>query len=48
MHAWFWWGDLSERGHLEDLGIDGRTKIKFETFGGTDVGWIDLAQNRDK
>ena len=24
MHAWFWWGDLSERGHLEDLGIDGR------------------------
>jgi len=24
VHAEFWWGDLSERDHLEDLGMDGR------------------------
>jgi len=21
-HTWFWWGDLRERDHLEDLGVD--------------------------
>jgi hypothetical protein len=24
----FWWGNLSERDHLKDLGIDGRIKLK--------------------
>ena len=24
VHIGFWWGDLMERGHLEDLGVDGR------------------------
>jgi hypothetical protein len=24
VHTQLWWGDLGERGHLEDLGIDGR------------------------
>jgi hypothetical protein len=23
-----WWGDLRERNHLEELGVDGRIKIK--------------------
>jgi hypothetical protein len=23
-HAGFWWRNLREQGHLEDLGIDGR------------------------
>jgi hypothetical protein len=23
MHAGFWWQNLQERGHLEDVGIDG-------------------------
>jgi len=24
IHKTFWWGDLMERDHLEDLGLDGR------------------------
>ena len=24
VHTQLWWGDLRERDHLEDLGIDGR------------------------
>jgi len=25
---WFWWGNLSERGHLEDIGVEERTILK--------------------
>jgi hypothetical protein len=24
----FWWGNLKERCHIEDLGVDGRTILK--------------------
>jgi hypothetical protein len=24
VHKGFWWGDLRERDHLKDLGVDGR------------------------
>jgi hypothetical protein len=24
VHIGFWWGNLTERDHLEDLGVDGR------------------------
>jgi len=43
--AGFWWGNLKERDHLEDRGVDGRTIIKW-IFKKWDVGgmdWIDLA-----
>jgi hypothetical protein len=25
----FWWGDLKKRGHLEEVGIDGRVILKW-------------------
>jgi hypothetical protein len=27
-HTGFWWGDLMERGHLEDLDLDARIILK--------------------
>ena len=29
MHIGFWWGDLRERDHMEDLGLDGRIILKW-------------------
>jgi len=29
MHTGFWWRNLSERGHLENLGLDGRIMLKL-------------------
>jgi hypothetical protein len=28
-HTGFWWGDQSERDHLEDVGLDGRIILKW-------------------
>ena len=44
----FQWGDLSERDHLEDLGMDGRILkwIFNEQDGGMD--WVDLSKGRDR
>ena len=30
MHAGFWWGDMREREHLEDLSIDGGYCIELD------------------
>jgi hypothetical protein len=38
----FWWGDLRERYHLEDLSLDGRTILKW-IFKKWDMGaWTGL------
>ena len=29
MHKWFWWGNMSEEEHLEELGINGRIILKW-------------------
>jgi hypothetical protein len=44
----FWCGDLRERDHLEDLGVDGRIILKwiFKKWDGG-IDWINLAQDRD-
>ena len=46
----FWWGNLRERDHLGDPGIDGRIILKC-IFMKWDVGSMDcieLAQDRDR
>jgi hypothetical protein len=49
VHIGFWWEDLRERGHLEDLRIDGRIILKC-IFKKLDEGmdWIDLALGRGR
>jgi hypothetical protein len=27
--TWFWWGNMRERNHLEDPGVDGRIILKM-------------------
>ena len=46
MHKAFWWGDLMERDHLEDPGLDGR-KIywSYKNFNGEE--WTGLILFRD-
>jgi hypothetical protein len=49
VHARFWWGNLKEIDHLEDLGIDERIILKW-IFKKWDeaMDWFDLAQDRDR
>ena len=46
----FWWEDLRERDHLEDLGVDGRIILKriFKKWDEEGMDWIDVAEDRDK
>ena len=47
----FWWGNLRERDHLEDPGIDGRIILRWifrKLEGGGSMDWTDLAQDRDR
>jgi len=45
----FWCGNLRERYHLEDSGVDGRIILRwiFRKWDGG-MNWIDLAQDRDR
>ena len=49
VHTRLWWGNLQEREHLEDLGVDGTIILKwiFKKWDGG-VYWIYLAQDRDR
>jgi len=50
VHTGFWWGNLRERDHLEDHGIDGRIILRW-IFRKWNVGGMDrieLAQDRNR
>jgi hypothetical protein len=50
VHTLIWWGDLKERRHFEDLGIDGRIILKWiisESIGRTWTGLIWLVTGKN-
>ena len=46
----FWWGNLGERDHWGDPGLDGRIILKwmFSKWDVGVIGSIELAQDRDR
>jgi hypothetical protein len=44
------WGNLRERDHLENSGIEGRIILRwmFRTWDVRACDWIDVAENRDR
>ena len=46
----FWWGNLRERVHLGDPGVDVRIILRwnFRKWDVGDIDWIELAQDRDR
>jgi hypothetical protein len=49
VHTGFWWGNLRERGHSEDPGINERIILKWilKTWNGG-LDWIDVTQSRNR
>ena len=49
VHTGFWWGDIKDRGHLEDEGVDRKVILKW-IFKKSDVGMdlVDLVQDRGR
>jgi hypothetical protein len=51
IYTGFWWGDLRERNHLKDIGVDGwknNNKIDLQEVRGGGMDSIDLVQDRDR
>ena len=47
VHTEFWWGDLMDRDHLEDIGIDWKKKSILKKWD-RGVDQIGLAQDRGR
>jgi len=50
VHRGFWWGNLREKDHLGDRGLDGRIILRWiiRKWDGRGMDWIDLVQERDR
>ena len=50
VYTGFYWGNLRDRNHLEDPGVDGRIILRwiFSKWVGGGMDSIDLAQERDR
>jgi len=50
VHTGFWWGNLREREHLGDPGVDGRKILRwiFRKLDGRSMDRIDVAHDRDR
>jgi hypothetical protein len=50
VYTGLWWGNLRERDHMEDPGVDRRIILRwiFRKWDGGGMEWIYLAQDRDR
>jgi hypothetical protein len=50
VYTGIWWGNLRERGHLEDPCVDGKIILRcnFRKWDLRGMDWIELAQDRDR
>jgi hypothetical protein len=44
----FWWGNLRERDHWGEPGIDGRIYMDVQEVGCGGMDWIELAKDNDR
>jgi len=42
MYTAFWWGNLSEKDHLDDLGIEGRIILGWIFLKQTGSSWLSI------